>query len=373
MKSQVRIDEFAFVLLAAFVLIAIMMFAWTTPTEVPPTVEPTSKSLSILNGSSKTFELNITGPSITNVTLTSTGTVSSWISFSENHFDVPTSKIVTVFVDVPSNIGVGTYEGSIKVESTGGSKIVPITIHVLNISTIKFSTHQIPLGDFSVRYNIGSKILDSKTNFQVYQGYFSGNHVNLIGVLNENEKSTVSDAYVRLIIDDTNELGNLIVEFNDKEIYNQPTNVGEVIIPINVSELSRSNVVKIKASSPGWRFWSSTSYSIRNATFVVDFKGINSTQKRFTLTQSEIDGFDHFVFSSLVSSPNYMPILRVRINNQIAYIGRPPVAAVSIEMRKDILGNPLILNPGENTISFSLDEQGYIDFTNAILTVYYLA
>jgi len=371
-KAQARIDEFAFVLLAGIALIILLMVAWT-PREGVPIVEPTSKSLTILNGTSTTFTLNITGPSITNVTLSAIGEISNWISFSKNNFDVPQSELVTVYVDVPAYVIPKTYTGKIIVKSTGGSKEIPVTINVVTALAEVLSMRQIPLGDFSVSYAVGSRVLDSQNNVRVVRSYFSSSDVNLVGILTDEEFSIIKDGYIRIIIADTNKLGNLIVELNGAKVYNQIGNLGEILIPLNSSIIHKSNVIKIKAAPPSWMFWRRTIYEIRSVEFVVNFEGISSKQIEFSLNPNEVDGFDHFTLNALLSYTSPLPELQIRLNDQIVYFQRPPLVVFDAEFKKDILGNPLILYPGNNTISFSLLSAGSLNFTNTILTVYFLS
>lgn len=371
-KAQARLDEFAFILLAGISLIILLMIVWTTPPENPPVVEPTSKSLTMLNGTTTTFTINITGPRITNVTLSVTGEISNWISFSENNFDVPQSKLVTVYVNVPTNTIPRTYTGKIIIESTGGREEVSVTIRVVTTPVEVLSTRQILLGDFSVSYAVGSKTLDSQENVRVIGGHFSSKTVNLIGILTDEEFSILKDGYIRLIIVDTNELGNLIVEVNGVKVYDQVGSPGEILIPLNSSMIYKSNIIKIKAAPPTWVFWKSTTYDFRSVEFVVNFKGISSKEIEFSLSPEEVDGFDHFTLSALLTYTPPLPELQIRINDQIVYFQKPPLAVMRADFKRDILENPLILHAGNNSISFSLLTSGLLEFSNTILTVHYL-
>ncbi len=370
-KGQIKIDEFAFVLLAGIVLIAVLMVFWTTPAEAPPRLDISSKSITVLAGRSTSFPITISGP-ITNVSISAHGTISNWISFSSEYFDyINESQVVVVYVKVPSNIALGTYKGTIKVSSTGGSKDVQLTVNVQNITTVEFLKKQIALSDFSISFSSGSKVLDSAKNVEVIKGYFAENNLNLIGIIDEVELKSVVDANVRLVIGDTNKLGNLIVELNGKEVYNRPTNLGEIIIPINVTQLARSNAITIKAGNPGWMFWANSVYKIREASFTISFKGISTKEVLINLTQQEVTNFNHIRFSAVISSEE-SPILRIKVNEQTVYLGKPPVFVLDLWIDKDILGNPLILNVGTNRIEFGLESSGKMNFKNSMITYNYL-
>lgn len=368
-KAQIRIDEFAFVLLAGIVLIVILMIIWGTPTEAPPIVEPTSVSLSIPRNLSSFFELKIKGK-LTNVTLSSTGEIKNWITFNKNNFDILELDVVKVKVKVP-DVPARIYTGNIIVRSVGGEVKVPVRIEVVELVTREFS-RTIPLGDFSVSYTVGTETLDSKENFEVFAGYLSNYPASLVGILKEEKIAIVKDAYIQLIVEETNAAGNLIVLFNDEEVFNRKASPGEVLIPINLSLLKRSNTVTIKAGMPGWMFWMNTVYRFKSASFVVSYKGIFSFEKTFALDQDEVTNFDRFHLIYRVK--NYsrpLPEMIIKLNHQVVFSQSPPLAFFNATFNKDILGNKLFLNVGNNTISFLFEKEAFYEVRNAVLTVYY--
>lgn len=377
LKAQARIDEFVFVLLAGIVLIVVLMVMWTMPLEAPPTVEPSSVSLTVLAGASRQFSLNVSGPGpavgpITNVSLSAMGEIANWISFSNTYFDsIPTYSIVAVYITVPANVQLRTYTGVIRVSSTGGTKDVKVTVNVKNITTIEFLKEVIPVEDFSISFISGSKLLDMQSNAEVVKGYFYESTLNLVGILEEKELSNAINSYIRLVISDTNKLGNLVVYLNDQEIYNRLADIGEVIIPVNVSLLKRSNAVRIRATNPGWMFWANTVYKIREASFSVDFKGMTTKEVLINLTRQEVSGFNHIQFKSIVKYEQ-KPRLRIKLNEQTIYWGELPIVVLDLWIDKDVLGNDLALNVGTNKMLFILEAPGEVRFTNSVLTFNYL-
>lgn len=368
MKAQAKIDEFAFVLLAGLILIIILMIAWGTPTEAPPFVQPTSISLTIPRNMSSTFNLNITG-GLSNVTLSATGGIGNWISFSKSNFDVSGSTSVRVKVKVP-NVATGTYNGRIIVKSVGGQQSVSVNVLVAEQQVEELSRLIKELGDFSVIYTAGTETLDSKEDIEVSGGYLSTHSKNLVGVLTEKKLEMVEDGYIQLIVDETNNAGNLIVSFNDKDVFNENVGAGEILVPIEKSLIKRSNTVKISAGMPGWMFWMSTVYRIRSASFVVNYEGILSKDFPFSLDDNEITNFARFQLSGKINCTPSRPEMQIKINNQIVYSERPPLTWITPTFDRDILGNSLSLSP-ENTISFSFDTEASCKISAANLYVYY--
>jgi hypothetical protein len=371
-QAMPKVDEFAFVLLAGIVLMLILTIIWSTPTESVPAVNPTSVSLSIQKGASSTFKLNISGTVLTNVTLAASGTIKDWVTFDKNNFNVGGYTIVTVTVKVPKTVVEGTKTGQITVSSSGGSKSVSVSIEVTKAST-ELSTKPIVLGDFSVSYSAGSDVLDSEKNVELTRGVFSGNEIDLFGQVSESKLETVTGGHVKLKVEETNSAGNLIVLFNNEEVFNSKANAGEIDIEIDASKIKATNTVAISAGSPGWMFWTTTTYDISSAEFLVDYEGIYSKKMTFSLDQKQIDNFNHFQLNYRVtdySAP--LPEMLINVNGQLVYWKRPPLTFFNDTFEKDVLGNKLVLNEGDNTISFSFEENAFYDVSNAVLTVYYL-
>jgi len=373
-KGQVmpRVDEFAFVLLAGLVLMLILTIVWSTPTESAPAVNPTSVSISVQKGASSTFKLNISGTVLTNVTLAASEDIKDWITFDKNNFNVGGYTMVTVTVKAPKIVTEGTKIGQITVSSSSGSKTVSVTVEVTKAST-ELSTKPIVLGDFSVSYNTGSDVLDSEKNVEVTRGVISGNEIDLFGQLSESKLETVTGGHIKLKVEDTNSAGNLIVLFNNEEVFNSKASAGDIDIEIDASKIKATNTVAISAGSPGLMFWTTTTYKLTSAEFSVDYKGVYSKSMTFSLDQKQIDNFDHFQLNYRVSDYSTpLPEMLINVNGQLVYWKRPPLTFFNDTFEKDVLGNKLVLNEGENTISFSFEENAFYDVSNAVLTVFYL-
>ncbi len=366
------IDEFAYVLFAGIGLMIIMLMAWTGPSEAPPWVEPIDVSLTIKNGTSSTFKLEITGD-LTNVTLKPSGEIRTWLSFNKNNFNVVKSTSVTVTVKVPSDASVDEiHTGSIEATSQGGTKSVSITINVQNVT--KLQSRSIQLGgdgNIYVSYSFGPTSLDTKQNVEVSKGYFSRKDVNLIGSLSDEKLAIATGGFIQLIVDETNSAGNLVVKFNDKEVYKKRAGPGEIMIPLNLSQIRNSNTVIISAGNPGWRFWMSTIYKFRTATFGVNYKGIFPQNFTFNLSPEEISNFDSLQLSLRTkdySTP--LPEMIIKLNNQIIFAERPPLAFMNRTFATDILGNKLQLKESNNVLLFSFEKEAFYSADSALLTIY---
>lgn len=368
LKGQQRIDEFAIVLLAAVVLITILMVVWTTPTESPPSVQPTSIILSMSNGTTSSFQMTILG-SITNVTLSAQGAFAPWVTFDQNDFDVLNSTVVTATVAVPNTTLPGIYEGSVVITSTGGQATVSVTVAISN--TISLSSTPMPLGSFTISFLNGTQIISSASNAIVSQGYFSSKPVVLSGTVNPTNLQAINSANLEFDVSDTNNLGNLQVFINGDKIFDSNVGRGTIDIPVPVADLQQYNTLEIQAGGPGFYFWANTIYELQNVQLSYSYQGQFSKQLQFSLNSNELSNFDHFQLSWLVQSYS-LPAqpLAIAINNQVVYDQRPPLAALNQNFNQDVFGLPLSLG-SNNTIAFSFASPASLSVSNAVLTVWY--
>ena len=369
-KGQVKIDEFAFVLLAGLVLIVIMMIVWSAlPQELPPMVIPTSVSLSIAKGSTGTFSFTINGTS-NKIILESYGEIKDWLNFDKNYFALGGSADVKVTVVVPNDAVERAYTGYITVSSYGGNKTVYVNINVL-----KFSVTDIPkpfyFNDFTVSYSLGSEVIASKEDVEVVKGSFANQPVKLVSEQMSDEKfSSITSGFIYLVVDDTNSGGNLIVELNGKEMFRRVVGIGEINIPLEKSQINKTNTVVVRTESPGWKFWMSTVYRIKNVKLGINYLGISSQEKTFSLEGAEANNFKYarvnFRVKNYLTPPQE---LIIKINDQVVFNEIPSLNIFREDFRKDIFGNPLSLNTGSNTLSFSMEKEGFYDLADVNLIV----
>ncbi len=374
-KGQQKIwDEFAWIIFAAvgFVLIITIIFTATTSA---PVVEPKSVSLTLEKGTSHTFAITVRsedGRKMSNVTLTSFGEVADWITFDKNKFDTENSTTVRVKASIPRTAVLKTYTGGIKVQTTGGSSSLSLSITVANVSIIPLESRPIFIGDVEVKYARGTETLVSKENLEVRKGAFSESSEAFSISFPAEKLAITTSAHLELFIVDTNKNGNLIVAFNGQELHNAVTDAGKLVIPIDKSLLNTTNIVSIKTTgSPIFQFWSKAFYKIEKANLVIDFRDISERERTFELSQGEAQSFHHFQFQARVkeySSP--LEELFIKVNNQIVYAAKPPLVAFNQTIDKDILGNRLVLG-SQNKLSFSFEKEASLSLSDVFLVVYF--
>ncbi|MBI2084078.1 MAG: hypothetical protein HYT70_00470 [Candidatus Aenigmarchaeota archaeon] len=372
--QRMVMDEFAWIILGSVGFILIITIVFNT-TISKPLIEPNTLQTSLARGVSYTFTATIRsaeGRPMANVTLTPSGEIKDWISFDSNNFNVDNSTTVRARIDVPSSASIRAYTGSIKVETAGGSSAMSLTINVVSSPVQRLDYRPIPLGDFDVRYNRSSDTLLSRGSLEVNKGLFVETKEAFSATLPDERAAITTDAYLKIVIVESNQNGNLVVEFNGAQVFNQKVGVGEVTIPITRDMLNTTNVIGVRTEGPPfWQFWSRAVYKIESLDFGINFIDILEQQKTFGLGRSEIDNFHHFQLQTRVGGYS-TPVedLSIKINGQTVYMDRPPLALINQTIDRDILGNKLFLSD-QNTISFMFERMSSINLKDTTLLVYY--
>jgi hypothetical protein len=373
-KPKGAVDEFAFILLAGLLFIFILVFIWSGSSGPVPYIEPQSLQLTLGRGAAYSYYLTINGTSkgtLSNVTLTSTGEVGSWITFDKNNFDITDSEKVRITINVPRYATFKNYQGSIIVKSKGGEDTLSLNINVVDISNVPLNSRPIYLGDISVRYSIGSETIASKENVEISKGEFGSSSETIYISVPPEKLPIITNGYVELEIEKTNRGGNLIVTFNGQKVFDEVTGQGNVTIPIEKSLINTTNKIEIRTTSPWWKFWSKTFYNIKSFNFVVRYVDILEREKTFDLDKTEILNFNHFQLLGTVKQYSSLQELKIKINNQLVYSDIPPIVTINQTLEKDLFGNNLYLKTANNTISFSFDREAFYQLEDTFLYIYY--
>jgi len=360
MKAQ--IDEFALVLLAGLILIGILAVVWTTQAAQQLTVTPDSKYLTLARGSSSYFFLFLNG-SASNVTLRASGEIASWISFDIQNFDVFGKEKVTVYVNVPSYASYGLHRGDIYVEALGYQKKISVVINVS--TTTEEEMKIIEFGDFKVGYIIGEEVVKRKEGLIVEKSFFKEISPSFAVVIPEDKLPMIKEGYMRVIIEQTNGLGDLVIELNKQKIFEGRVGVGELILPIPKELMKKSNSVFLKTTSP-LAFWSSSIYEISLIEFAVEYNGTIFKNFEFELSDMEVKNFKQGTISFFVKRASEMTgekELIIKINDQKIYEGVP------FQYLRKSFGAEANLQPGINKISFSTKEGASYLLENVKLTI----
>lgn len=374
MAAVPKIDEFAFVLLAGLIFIIIMVYMWTVPTQGPPVVKDSHFDLSSASGVSKTFEFQVTSSGgINGVNLTASGDVGKWITFDKNNFNVAPGSPTTVkaTIKVPAWTPEGVYNGRVSVTGAGGSDSFSIALTISEQST-QILKRPVYLGDFEVSYNKGSEVISSKESFTVSNSMFSSESVTLSSLIEEDKLPIVSGGSIYMLVSDSNMAGDLVVFFNEEQVYSGRVSEGQILLDLDNYTMSKSNTLTVSAGSPGVQFWLTPFYDIDVLEFSVDYDGSFSKTFSVNMSKDEVENFKAFdLFFRVREYSKPLPDMMIKINNQIVYWESPPLGLFDDVLSEDMFGNPIYLQEGNNEITFMFEQDAYYELSDTMLTIEY--
>ncbi|MBI2676024.1 MAG: hypothetical protein HYX24_06205 [Candidatus Aenigmarchaeota archaeon] len=162
---------------------------------------------------------------------------------------------------------------------------------------------------------------------------------------------SLKDIKVSFDIVETNQYGELIFEWNGKEVFRRKAASREWSFTIPRDNVGRLNTLKVHASSPGLIFWASTVYKLEP--FEVSAEYGPSKLFGFQLSQKELETFSRgeIEFYSLSGAK-----LSVRINGRQIF-SRPPEGTEKLIF--DFSTAPVFF--GQNVLSFESSSPVTID------------
>lgn len=364
-----KFDEFSIIAVGAVIFIGILLLAFTTPSEFPPTVRPLDVKMNLDPGSYESFVFNVSGK-VTGVNITTSGEIASWIQLSETDLGaLRDKKSVTATVNVPGIASPGTHSGIITVWGKEGKSDIKVTIVVSSVK--KLTSKTIPMGDFRVAYLAGSRALDTFGNTFVTKSYLYEKPLSLVGLIEGEEMPILTGASVRFIVEDANNYGPIIVTQNGRQIFSEVVGPGEVIVPLNMSDLRRSNTVTVRAENPGLFFWAENVYSIREGSLDIDYQGRVDKVFNFSLSPEEYKKFDHLQLVYNVGEATApLPPMRISMNGQVIFEDTPPVTSFNSNIARDIFGSPMVMSD-RNSMVFSFAQEASYTLSDATMIVYY--
>ena len=223
-------------------------------------------------------------------------------------------------------------------------------------------TREINFGDFTVSYLIG-RFEEKRENFKVEKGYFFERSRGFIAILEPEIMETATSAYLYLLIDDTNMLSNLIIEFNGEKVFDKKVGQEELIIEIPLDELERKNKIRISAGSPGIFFWATSWYQIREASLVVEYNATFFKKFEFGVDASEIENLKEVRLKFNIERYDEKKLndLIVEINGREVFRGVPTLFYFNQRI------DERALREGENEIRFSVEPNTFYTLSDVRL------
>lgn len=280
-------DEFGWILIGALVFIIIVTVVWLPSKQPSPVISPKSVELNIVGGSTTSFFITINGSSsgkMSNVTLTPSDLIRYWVSFDKNTFDIDGSDTVRVNVVIPKTVAPGTYLGNIEVSSPGGKTTFSLRINVIGITQSVLKSQPISLGDVNIKYSVGSEDMVIRKNLEIVRSHFTETDESISVSVPSQQLQIATSGYINLTIEETTRKGNLIILFNNYEVFKGMADTKTLVIPIDLSIIGTTNTLIIKTDSPPWYdFFSKSDYKISEMKFGITYQDVLERQRIFDL------------------------------------------------------------------------------------------
>jgi len=367
-SAPLKFDEFGLIMVGAVIFIGILALGFTTPSEFPPRLSPAEVKMSLDPGSYESFTFNISGR-VSGVNVSFGGQIADWMSTDVYDYGALTRTTpVKVRVNVPTTATAGTYKGNVIVSGKEGVSDIGVTVTVSAVKRLESKTYQI--GDFRAAYVDDVRLLGEAAQAYVSKSYLYERPLGMVGILEAHEVPIAAGGIVRFVVEDTNNYGDVIVVQNGREIFSETVGPGEVIVPLNASDIRKSNSISIRAENPGIFFWTENVYSVRDAALEVYLTGAVDKSFNFSLVPDQYNRADHVqIVFNVDGHSEPLPQMKIWLNGRTIYQDVPPTGSFNKNIAADVFGSPLELTE-RNTLTFGFEQEADYQVSDAALIVY---
>ncbi len=124
---------------------------------------------------------------------------------------------------------------------------------------------------------------------------------------------TLRDGAITFGVLETNNYGDLVVQWNGKELYRGKASLGPQTLALSRDLIKPQNTLRLTATGPGWRFWAGTVYILGNVQ--VSVRTGPAKLAGFDLSNSDLQGFDRGELTFTASGAQDK--LLVAVNNRV--------------------------------------------------------
>jgi hypothetical protein len=231
--------------------------------------------------------------------------------------------------------------------------------------------------DAKVEYAFGLEVLAEKNDQEVAEPFIGKSRpLNLIATISEDKlRKNVTDAFIRIVVEDTNKLKPLVVTVNEKEVYRDYPTPGELLISVNPSLLKTNNIITIKTESPGWlQFWKTSYYKLALVKFGINYFGVAYKEFTFDVEDAWIKNFKYGRLEFVVENMEGRAPLIVKLNDKVIYRETPKLGRVEREFRETgLTAGYVFFKVGTNVLTLSTEPTATYNIKNILLSLIYKA
>ncbi|MDY6770591.1 MAG: hypothetical protein SV186_01390 [Candidatus Nanohaloarchaea archaeon] len=236
------------------------------------------------------------------------------------------------------------------------------------IGNINSSSRTISFGTKDIEYQSPNKTVQGYDRLVVSKGMFSSANSTLVQFTARQPDAL----FLTFTVAGARPIGDLVVKLNGETVRTLKPDAGERRT-IKLTNISKgTNTVLLTAKGPGYQFWTSTRYEMRDVTFTLKDDAVRKNLDTFRLYNYEVEGFDTGTVRFFVNEDvRATAPLKVDINGETIWTGTP--IKRNLPYTVSFASATTGLHPGENTISFYSQPGAQYTLSNVQMDVQYLA
>ncbi|MBT4651346.1 hypothetical protein HN799_00050 [Candidatus Woesearchaeota archaeon] len=220
-----------------------------------------------------------------------------------------------------------------------------------------------PLSSINIFTKTEDKILDEKDSLITKTGLFSKKSANMTFFISDLKNT--ENHILNFNIKEAD--GTLYINLNGQEVFAKELSSGQnPVIKLPTSALKEGNFLEFVVSSPGAAFWSTNEYALENIKVVASVTSISAQNSKstFLISETEKNNLKTVVLEFYPECIEKTGKLTAWVNNKEIYSGLPSCGAEKIELEVA----PELINQGENSLAFKVDEGEYTISPVAIIS-----
>ena len=162
---------------------------------------------------------------------------------------------------------------------------------------------------------------------------------------------------LKLFFNSISSKGSLVIYLNEQIVFKGKVSKEDIPLEIPVSDLNNENIMRISASSPGWRFLSINKHELKDVKLIKETSSENKKEVRtFNIEKDKIKKSALSYFVNCLKINEEQGILKISLNDFNIFLGKIicDASQQNIQVQKDYFKNT------ENTLTFEIDRSNYV-------------
>ncbi len=155
---------------------------------------------------------------------------------------------------------------------------------------------------------------------------------------------------------ETNLLSNLVIKWNGKVVFERIANLNHYEFPIEKDSVKSSNVLEISAADPGFQFWASNTYNLKNFKIIAEYG--DEKFFSFEIFPNEMEAW-HQGNLRFYTTSSQTGEITIKLNGHQIYREQDPSHLVSIKLNYSDIAH--IAKIGDNILSLKANNVFQID------------